>query len=386
MDRPHYIFRAISEQHHWEIYSHRNGNFLETKPICLHDGVTRKVVDSLEKGEPLSSQSCATIADLISLWRSDDPNACSHEWRELAPTTQRTWGNGLKRVREKWGSRALSDFDEPRIKAEIVKWRDSRSARPRSADIGVVVLQALLRFGQLRGLVGQNPADKIPSLYRGGDRAEIIWTDEDLDTMAHRGRLLGLDHAVDGLRLAALTGLRRDDLVSLTWDHVGEFAICKKARKSCRRKRRYVSIPRLPELDNLLQELRARARQPGVENVIVNRNGLPWHPDTLTRQIAIVRDTLKILHVDPESGAARKKHLHDARGTFATRLMLSAKLSDEEIGDIMGWSPTDVARIRRVYVDHSSAMIAIGRRIREGSKAAHKPPRPPSSRVIQTRT
>ena len=55
-------------------------------------------------------------------------------------------------------------------------------------------------------------------------------------------------HVLDGLRLAAATGLRRADLVTLTWDQIGEFAIVKKAMKVSRRKRRRVVTPKRPSL------------------------------------------------------------------------------------------------------------------------------------------
>ena len=43
-----------------------------------------------------------------------------------------------------------------------------------------MVLRSLLEFGRLRGRVVLNVAAKIPNLYRNGQRAEIIWTDEDI--------------------------------------------------------------------------------------------------------------------------------------------------------------------------------------------------------------
>lgn len=73
-----------------------------------------------------------------------------------------------------------------------------------------------------------------------------------------------------------------------------------------------------------------------------------------------VRDEAGIVH-----GDGRKKHLHDVRGTFATRLILSG-LSDTEVANVMAWSPTQVAGIRRVYVDQSSVVVSIGERISRG--------------------
>jgi len=89
----------------------------------------------------------------------------------------------------------------------------------------------------------------------------------------------------------------------------------------------------------------------------------PWNLDRLTKAVAKVRDYAGIAHVDPETGQRRTKHLHDARGTFATKLMLTGKLTDQEIAGLMGWSATSVSRIRHVYVDQTAIVVAIGERI-----------------------
>lgn len=47
--------------------------------------------------------------------------------------------------------------------------------------------------------------------------------------------------------------------------------------------------------------------------------------------------------------------------------MTETDLSDQQIADIMGWAPDKVARIRRVYVDQSSVIMAIGERIKRSS-------------------
>ena len=61
----------------------------------------------------------------------------------------------------------------------------------------------------------------------------------------------------------------------------------------------------------------------------------------------------------------RAKHLHDLRGTFATRLMTvpGKELTDSQIAMIMGWSERQVSAIRKRYVDEAAIVVAIGRRI-----------------------
>ena len=74
------------------------------------------------------------------------------------------------------------------------------------------------------------------------------------------------------------------------------------------------------------------------------------------------RDAAKIVHID-EEGEEKRKHLHDVRGTFCTMLLTEWDLTDQEAADIMGWSPERVGQIRRVYVDHSRVVVALGARI-----------------------
>ncbi len=237
--------------------------------------LSRDALDCFTRAvEDISAVKRDTLGGLAREWRTSSP-----EWRALAPSTKKVWGSQLVAIEDKWGSTPLTLWNDPRMVRKVIAWRDSRSSTPRSADMGVGVLRALLRFGRERAAVRVNVADGIRALYRGGARAEIIWTDDDIATFTAKAIERGQEHIADGLRLAALTGLRRADLVTLTWAQVEEFSIVKKALKPSRRRRRIASIPRIPDLDALLEVLRTRHREGGV------------------------------------------KHLHDVRGTFATKLI-----------------------------------------------------------------
>jgi hypothetical protein len=111
--------------------------------------------------------------------------------------------------------------------------------------------------------------------------------------------------------------------------------------------------------------LRDRARKDDVETVLVNSYGRAWTGDGFGGSFNRIRDLASIVHVDAEWDEVRKKHLHDIRGTFATRLIL-AGLTDQEAFEAMAWSPEQVATIRRVYVDQSRVVVALGERISTG--------------------
>lgn len=357
----------------WYVYAWRGGPLIgkfncKNKPRLLpHD--VKRVLKELEKKSGVDP---ATLVSLIREWRSCDPDRpSSPEWTALAPGTKRTWGSALDLIEKKWGNLPLEVFNDPRMTGKVVEWRDSRAATPRGADIGITVLRALLEFGRLRGRIAINVASNIPTLYRNGQRAAIVWTDDDMDRFAAVARKQNRIQVLDGLRLAALTGLRREDLVTLTWAEVGEHAIEKVALKRSKGKRRRVTMPRIPALNALLEELRTRYRKDGVNTVLVNSFGEPWSASGFGGSFNRIRDEAGIDFVDDETGERKWKHLHDVRGTFCTKLLTETDLSDREIADIMGWSPDKVASIRRVYVDQTSVVRAIGARISKSQNSGN---------------
>ena len=352
----------------WYVYAYRSGPcVLKSRGPNKPKLGRRELSQITEALAEMSAPQPDTLSSLIRKWR------LSPEWNALAENTKKTWGSALNRVEEKWGPVPLRLFDETRMIEKIVNWRDSRKSTPRAADIGVDVLKALLRYGVERGLLKLNVAAGVRKIYKGADREEIIWTDDDMRRFREVALENGLIHVWDALRFAATTGFRRDDLVTVDLSQISRFAIVKKAKKRSRGRRRFTTMPRIPELDALLEELATRQRAEGVTTVLVTADGRPWHPDTLTKAIAKVRDLAGIVHVDEETGERRQKHLHDARGTFATKLMVQTDLNDQEIADIMGWSQQEVARIRKVYVDQRATVVAIGQRIARGVNSDRAP-------------
>jgi integrase len=358
-------FRRRDKVDYWYVYAWRGGPLIRKSQgkrprLAAEDlGLIKEALDGLRTVNP------TTLLSLIREWRSQNPDRpSSPEWAALSPGTKKTWGSALDQIEAKWGETPLEVWNDPRMVSKVVAWRDSRAKTPRGADIGVTVLRALLEFGRLRGRVTINAAANVPTLYRNGQRAEIIWTDDDVARFTEAAEALKRPYIVDGLRLAALTGLRREDLVTLTWAQVGDFAIIKRTLKRSAGKRRHMTMPRIPALDALLAELRDRPRKAGVETVLVNSFGEPWSGDGFGGSFNRVRDKAMIVHVDEDTGDAVKKHLHDVRGTFCTKLLTEGGLSDVETAGIMGWSPERVATIRRIYVDQAKVVVALGERLR----------------------
>jgi integrase len=281
-----------------------------------------------------------------------DAYLVSPEWTNLAPRTRQVWRHIVERMRARWGTTPMALWSEPKQLREVIAWRNAFSHQPRTADHQITVLHHVLNWARLHGEVSLNIAANIPRLYETGMRAEIIWHNEEIARFCASAPI----QIADGMRLAVLTGLRRADLVGLTWPEIEPLKIKRVTEKSRRRRKRAI-IPMTPGLRELLDELAIRSRQPDVETVLVNSRGQSWSADGFSHGFNEVRDALDIRHID-----GRKKHLHDVRGTYATRLVLLG-LSDQEIGDILGWSAQQVSEVRKLYVEDDVAVRAIGARL-----------------------
>jgi integrase len=348
----------------WYVYAFKGGPLvmkaIQSKKPTLTAAAYAKIANAIQA---VHSPDPTTLLSLIHSWRA------APEWKNLADGTRRTWGAQLDLIDKRWGDKPITVWDDPRMVAKVMKWRDERAATPRSADMGVTVLRELLKFGRLRGRVRVNVAEGIPHLYKGGDRADIIWTAEDIEAFRIVAIEANRPALYDGLCLAALTGLRLADLVSLTWDHLGEVAIVKTALKKSRGKRRKAIVPMTDALEKLLAELRTRKRKEGVNTVLVNERGASWTAAGFggSGSFGMVRDKAKIVHIeDGDDGqpVERRKHLHDVRGTFCTLLLTECELTDEDAARIMAWSPARVARIRSTYVDSAAVVISLAARMR----------------------
>lgn len=352
----------------WYVYAFRGGPqigvFEQPNRPSLSPEQVAAIAAAQADLKAQSRRSRDTMHGLSTEWQS------SREWKAYAPSTRQLWGDCAGRIEAKWGEVPLQVIGDPRMTPKIVRWRDEMAETngPRTADEHVKVLSLMLGWGLLRGLVASNPAAPVPRVWKGGNREEIIWTADDCAAFdATEGMPQSL---IDLRRLAEYTGLRRADLCALRWDEISDTHIARTAAKKSAGKRRRTVMPIVPGLRELLNELRTRFRKPGVETVLVGALGGPLSPATVTSQFVKYRNMAnggagivqRAEHADEQD---RAKHLHDLRGTFATKLMTlpGGGLPDSQIALIMGWSESQVSAIRKRYVDEAAIVVAIGRRI-----------------------
>lgn len=353
----------------WYVYAWRGGGPLikisqgADKPILSASDIHRILEERRLKDDPvpptLKHMSLGTLADA---WRA------SKSWTSLASNTKNTWGSALRAIIAEFGEKPAVLFYDDRMLCHILEWRKKLAKHPRATDIKITVFRKLLAFGSEKLGNPKDILEKVPELYQSNARPEIIWLQSEIEKIADAARREGNPALASAILLAAETGLRQADLVKLRRSHILDGVIALKASKPSRRKRRFVSIPVLPSLAALLKEIEALPRAHGATTVLVDDNGKPWSAARLGKAFSRLRDKLNIVHlVKLPRAKLRKvaKHFHDLRGTFATKLVLAGH-SDADIADVMGWSPSKVARIRATYVPQGAKAKAMAVKMQGG--------------------
>lgn len=274
-----------------------------------------------EARNPLADLDKRRMSAWITLYKSSD------EYKKLADTTKRVWSTWFDDVRDEFGELSIRQFDRPRIRVDIRRWRNKWKDRPRAADTGKQVLSRILSFAVAEGGLASNPCEGLPNLYQN-NRADIIWGTDNLDCLCkHASPEVGM-----AARLAALTGLRHSDLFKLAWSHVGENAIEFTTGKS--RGVRRALIPLTRDIRKLLKTIPRRSTI-----VLTNSDGKPWRGFGSSWNTAMKASGL----------SETELHFHDLRGTAATNFF-RAGFTIREIAQTLAWSEEKVERLIDRYV------------------------------------
>lgn len=274
-----------------------------------------------EARNPLADLDTKRLSAWITLYKASD------DYKRLADTTRRVWAPWLDLIRDEFGDLSIRQFDRPKIRVDIRRWRNRWKDRPRAADTGKQVLSRVLSYVVAEGGLAGNPCEGLPNLYQS-NRAEIIWDVGSLERLCKAAS----PEVGNAARLAALTGLRQADLLKLAWSHVGANAIEMTTGKS--RGKRTAIIPLTRDLKRLLKSL------PRCSTVILtNSEGRPWRGFGSSWNKAMKASGLS------DSGL----HFHDLRGTAATNFF-RAGFTTREIAQTLAWSEEKVERLIDRYV------------------------------------
>ena len=261
----------------------------------------------------------------------------SEEFRALAERTREDYVVHIKKIEKTFGDFPLAALSDPRTRGVLLAWRDKlATSSRRQADYTLSVLARILSWGMDRGLVAHNPCEKRTRLYRGGGRADKVWTEADeINFLAKAPHRLHLP-----LLLGLWTGQRQGDLLRLPWSAYDGTDIRLRQRKTG------VSVV-IPCGAPLKAALDAAARTKKGPLVLVSSIGRPW-----------TRDGFKTAwRAACKEAGVTGVTFHDLRGTAVTRLAL-AECTEAEIATITGHSLRDVSAILDSHYLHRDPALA----------------------------
>lgn len=263
----------------------------------------------------------------------------SAEFLSLAPRTQSDMRKSIfhadNGIDKKFGGAPMAAFNDPRIRAEALKWRDGIGGKV--GDDRIRHLQRIVAFALDRTMLRAHHLQNIRSLYKS-QRAEIFWLPDEIDAFrtgspAHVWRILAI---------ALETGLRPGDLSQLSREHIHRTPHGRRIVMWTQKRKRLASIPVTDRMAALIDGI-----PDGQSRLITNMRGQPYqHENYLGDAVSTWRDKLKI---------RSELRLYDARGTAATRL-LEAGADLKEIATHMGWSIKHASEVIERYVALSPAM------------------------------
>jgi integrase len=295
-------------------------------PIALQRAVSKLLPDATETFKGLQSRTDdSTLYSLITRYLE------AMERSSAAPRTKADRRKHLDIARAELGEMNIRLLGHQRARPTLLAWRDKRAKTPKTADAILGDLSTALNWAVERGEIAKNPVDKFPRIY-SVDRSDVIWEPEQLAALL----AVADDDVAHAVRLAALTGLRKGDLIALRWDAVKDDAIVRQTNKS--RGRITAVIPLTEDLKAVLAMIPRRA-----DTVLTSSNGTPWKApghglDTSFRKA--------------KTGAGESVtglRFHDLRGTAATSF-INAGISFENVAEIMGWKTSQVREIAKRYV------------------------------------
>lgn len=247
----------------------------------------------------------------------------SEDFRALADNTRRSYVALITRIEKRFGDFPLSALTDRRSRGIFMGWRDqlAASAGRRQADYAWTVLARVLSWSFNRGLVAANPCERGGRLYRGGGRAEKVWTAADEAAFLERAPA----HLHLPLLLALWTGQRQGDLLRLPWSGYDGTHIRLRQRKTGARVVIRVGAPLKAALD-------ATPKRSTI--ILTNSDGKPWSSDGFRASWGKACKTAGVVGVT----------FNDLRGTAVTRLAL-AECTEAEIATITGHSLRGVRAI-----------------------------------------
>ena len=274
------------------------------------------------------------------------------DFKKLAKATQAYYSEAFPFILEEFGEDELEAFEDKAMRKDVKQWRNQWKDTPRQADKMLGTLVYILNFAIDEGEITGHVLHRIKRLHKS-DRSYIIWEPEDITAFKSDASIF-LQWVID---IATMTGLRREDLVSIPAN--ADKGSHLEWRTSKSGKRLTVLIPIIGELRSVIDAIKAYKKDNHIHSttLLCNSRGKPWTGMGLSASFR-----------KQAASHGIQKTMHDMRGTAATHLKL-AGLGEEEIADIIGWKKADVEKIIKLYINKEHVLRAIIHKVELGRQS-----------------
>lgn len=273
-----------------------------------------------------------TVADMERKWKS------SREWDGLSPRTRADYERGLRDFRPKYGALpARLFFNDPEASELVLNWIEEKwSGREADYRLDAVKCFASWLSERRQGAYPRSQFKGIKKFYKNPGRANMVWTDDEVEACAEGLR----DNLSDAVILGRDIGARVGDLVELGRPEIKKrddgrsvaiFFTNKGARYG-----RVANVLLSRRVEKIIERM-----PPEQRTLLAKADGQPWDSKELAKEVMETARKKKL--VRPEL------RYNDLRGSKATELVWN---STNSIGDValqMGWSNETAARMISIY-------------------------------------
>lgn len=261
----------------------------------------------------------------------------SSRFKKLRASTQKGYKVHLDII-EKFAG----DKHPRKLKAKLVeRWYDKiRETTPSLANAVMRVLSILMEYAVLEELLDQNPVKKIRMVTVPPRQA--VWNPEQLDSFLNMANKLSHPSMALAVRLAADTGQRQGDILSLIWKQFDNGAFHFKQSKTGE----LVTVPATPELQSVL----AKTKRVSTHIIVSEATKQPYKGDHFRHLFSEVRE---------KAGIGKELQYRDLRRTAVVRLALSGATVGEIIS-VTGHTLKSATNILSVYLPRHAQMAEHG--------------------------
>jgi integrase len=245
--KPYPYVHEITDRHgHRRAYFRKPSYASVSLPLPIGSRAFVEAYQNALEAGPLPIVSNArpgTTAALVGLYYS------SQLWKELSPQSQRTYRHILDRFVAEHGHRRVAQLEAKHVEAIIA----AKASTPAAANKLRKLLSLLMRVAIVQGWRRSNPVAAVRGV-KIKSKGHRTWTDDEIAAF-EAFYPIGTEARL-AFALLLYTGQRRSDVVRMGREHVKDGIITIAQKKGGETVE--VSIPILPELKEVLDEVQSR--------------------------------------------------------------------------------------------------------------------------------